>query len=158
MEKTLVASGIPVMGHIGLTPQSVHIIGGYRVQGRGQEAAERLVAAAQSLEEAGIFALVLECVPAPLAKRITEALTIPTIGIGAGPCCDGQVQVLHDLLGLAGDFKPKHAKRHADLATAIRDAASACRREVEAGTFPGPEHSFDMDQLLTRDDVPSQYP
>jgi len=144
----LVASGIPVMGHIGLTPQSIHMIGGYRVQGRNEAAAERLLAAALALEKAGAFSVVLECVPSPLAKRISESLTIPTIGIGAGPHCDGQVQVFHDVMGLYEDFLPKHAKRYVQLAGQIRDAAQAYKDEVESGAFPDAAHSFDMDKLL----------
>ncbi len=142
---TLVASGIPVMGHIGLTPQSIHMIGGYRVQGRSQEAADRLVAAAQALEKAGAFAIVLELVPAPLAQKISKMLSIPTIGIGAGPGCDGQVQVFHDMMGMFEDFVPKHAKRYADVASLLRDAARRYVADVSAGTFPGPEHSYDLD-------------
>ncbi len=139
---TLVASGIPVMGHIGLTPQSIHMIGGYRVQGRDEEAANRLILAAQALEKAGAFALVLELVPADLAQKISKMLTIPTIGIGAGPDCDGQVQVFHDAMGMFEDFSPRHAKRYANLAPVIRGAAKQYLDEVRAGTFPGPEHSF----------------
>ena len=145
---TLVASGIPVMGHIGLTPQSVHMIGGYRVQGRGEEAADRLLKAASALEAAGAFAVVLECVPAALAKRISDKLTIPTIGIGAGPETDGQVQVWHDLMGLLDDIHPKHAKAYAHLAATMREAASSYFSDVTEGRFPGPEHSFDVDELL----------
>ena len=151
---TLVASGIPVMGHIGLTPQSIHMIGGYRVQGRGDEAGERLLAAALALEEAGAFAIVLECVPAALAKRLSDKLTIPTIGIGAGPECDGQVQVWHDILGLVGEFKPRHAKQYADVASTIRDAAKAYFDEVTSGSFPQADHSFDFDELL---DPPAEH-
>lgn len=147
----LVASGIPVMGHIGLTPQSIHMIGGYRVQGRSQEAAERLILAAQALEKAGAFALVLELVPAPLAEKLSKMLTIPTIGIGAGPGCDGQVQVFHDAMGLFEDFLPKHAKRYANLAGTMRDAAKKYIEEVRAGSFPDSAHSFDMDQTIAAD-------
>lgn len=143
--RTLVASGIPVMGHIGLTPQSIHMIGGFRVQGRGDDAAERLIQAALALEQGGIFALVLELVPAPLAKRISEMLTIPTIGIGAGPHCDGQVQVFHDMMGLYPDFFPKHAKRYLKLDLEIRKAVETYLEEVRAGVFPSAEHSFDME-------------
>lgn len=144
----LVASGIPVMGHIGLTPQSIHMIGGYRVQGRSQEAAERLILAAQALEKAGAFAIVLELVPAPLAEKISKMLTIPTIGIGAGPACDGQVQVFHDAMGLFEEFLPKHAKRYASLAGSMRDAAKKYLEEVRSGQFPDAAHSFDMDQTM----------
>ncbi len=140
---TLAASGIPVMGHIGLTPQSIHMIGGFRVQGQSEEAASRLKAAAKALENAGAFAIVLELVPAPLAEEISASLTIPTIGIGAGPGCDGQVQVFHDIMGMYEDFLPKHAKRYARVADVIRDAARSYVDEVRQGVFPGPEHSFD---------------
>ncbi len=142
---TLVASGIPVMGHIGLTPQSIHLIGGYRVQGRSQEAQERLIAAAQALEKAGAFAIVLELVPAPLAERISKMISIPTIGIGAGAACDGQVQVFHDIMGMFEDFLPRHTRRYGNVAAVIRDAASRYIADVRAGTFPGPEHSFDSE-------------
>jgi 3-methyl-2-oxobutanoate hydroxymethyltransferase len=142
---TLVASGIPVMGHIGLTPQSIHMIGGYRVQGRTQEAQDRLIAAAQALEKAGAFAIVLELVPAPLAERISKMLSIPTIGIGAGPGCDGQVQVFHDIMGMFEDFLPKHSKRYGNVAEVVRNAAKRYVSDVREGLFPGAEHSFDME-------------
>ena len=143
----LVASGIPVMGHIGLTPQSIHMIGGYRVQGRSEEAANRLILAAQALEKAGAFAIVLELVPAPLAKTISSMLTIPTIGIGAGIDCDGQVQVFHDAMGIFEDFMPKHAKRYANLAQSIREGAKAYLEEVRNATFPTKEHSYGLESL-----------
>lgn len=143
----LVASGIPVMGHIGLTPQSIHMIGGYRVQGRSEEAANRLILAAQALEKAGAFAIVLELVPAPLAKTISSMLTIPTIGIGAGFDCDGQVQVFHDAMGIFEDFTPKHAKRYANLAQSIREGALSYLEEVRNGTFPTKEHSYGVESL-----------
>jgi len=145
---TLVASGIPVMGHIGLTPQSIHMIGGFRVQGRTEEAAERLMLAARALEKAGAFAIVLELVPAALARKISEALTIPTIGIGAGPHCDGQVQVFHDIMGVYEDFLPKHAKRYANVAQMIREGAAAFLEDVREGRFPDDEHSFDLETLI----------
>jgi len=149
---TLVASGIPVMGHLGLTPQSIHMIGGFRVQGRTEEAAERLMLAAKALEQAGAFAIVLELVPAPLARMISQELTIPTIGIGAGPHCDGEVQVFHDIMGMYEDFLPKHSRRYANIAQVIRDASRQYMEDVKAGRFPGAENSFDMDALLpTRD-------
>lgn len=151
---TLVASGIPVMGHIGLTPQSIHMIGGFRVQGRGDEAAERLIKAAHTLEEAGAFAIVLELVPAPLAERISRELTIPTIGIGAGPACDGQVQVFHDIMGQYEEFLPKHAKRYANVAQHMREAAKGYYDEVVGGQFPGPEHSVDVEGLLGEGQAP----
>ncbi len=141
--RALVEVGIPVMGHIGLTPQSVHALGGYRVQGRDLEASRRLKRDAKALEAAGAFAVVLELVPAPLAAAITKSLTIPTIGIGAGPSCDGQVLVLHDMLGLNDRFSAKFVKRYADLASAVRKAVGACSTEVRDGTCPGKEHSFD---------------
>lgn len=147
--KTLIASGIPVMGHIGLTPQSIHVLGGHRVQGRDEQTAERLIAAAQALEKAGVFAVVLECVPAGLAQRITATLAIPTIGIGAGPCCDGQIQVFHDLMGLYEDSLPRHAKRYCCAAADLmREAAGRYLAEARSGSFPGPEHSFDMEGLF----------
>jgi 3-methyl-2-oxobutanoate hydroxymethyltransferase len=140
--QALVEVGIPVMGHIGLTPQSVHALGGYRVQGRDQETARRLKRGARALEAAGAFAIVLELVPAPLAAAITKSLTIPTIGIGAGPDCDGQVLVLHDMLGLNDRFSAKFVKRYADLGSAVRKAVGAFAAEVRQGTYPGKEHSF----------------
>ena len=140
--ETLVRAGIPVMGHLGLTPQSVHALGGYRVQGREEASAERLRHQAVALEEAGCFSVVLELVPAGLAREISESLTIPTIGIGAGSGCDGQVLVLYDALGLNAGFRPKFLKRFADLDTEVRKALGAYVDEVRAGTYPGPEHSF----------------
>ena len=140
--RALTEIGIPVMGHLGLTPQSVHALGGYRVQGKGDEAAARLQADAKALEEAGCFAIVLELVPAPLAERVTRALGIPTIGIGAGPGCDGQVLVLPDLLGLNDTFTPKFLKKYAELAAEVRRAVGAFASEVRSGSYPGPQHSF----------------
>jgi 3-methyl-2-oxobutanoate hydroxymethyltransferase len=140
--RRLVDVGIPVMGHIGLTPQSVHALGGYRVQGREDVAAERLKADAKALEEAGAFAIVLELIPAPLASQISKSLTIPTIGIGAGPACDGQVLVLHDMLGLNDQFSAKFVKKYAALAEDVREAARLFAAEVREGRYPGPEHSF----------------
>jgi len=140
--RRLVDAGIPVMGHIGLTPQSVHALGGYRVQGRDEATAARLQADAKALEDAGAFAVVLELVPAPLASQITKALTIPTIGIGAGPACDGQVLVLHDMLGLNDQFSAKFVKKYAALAEDVREAARLFAAEVREGRYPGPEHSF----------------
>ena len=134
--------GIPVMGHLGLTPQSVHAFGGYRVQGRTEGAALRLLDAAAELEQAGAFAIVLECVPMELAKEITEKLSIPTIGIGAGPHCDGQVLVVNDVLGISDRKPPKFVKRYADVRSQILRAASEFRREVEEGSFPDAEHSY----------------
>ncbi|ACX52958.1 3-methyl-2-oxobutanoate hydroxymethyltransferase [Ammonifex degensii KC4] len=142
--EALVKSGIPVMGHIGLTPQYVHQLGGYRVQGKEAAAARKLIRDAQALAEAGVFALVLECVPQEVAQEITASLPVPTIGIGAGPHCDGQVLVTHDLLGLYGGFTPKFVKRYANLVEEIKKALAAFREEVQNRVFPGPEHSFSM--------------
>jgi 3-methyl-2-oxobutanoate hydroxymethyltransferase len=134
--------GVPVMGHLGLTPQSVHQLGGFRVQGRDPDRAADLVAQAQELEQAGARALVLEAVPRDLGRRVSEALSIPVIGIGAGPDCDGQVLVLQDLLGLSEGFQPRFAKRYADGAATVRDALAAYAAEVREGRFPADEHSF----------------
>jgi 3-methyl-2-oxobutanoate hydroxymethyltransferase len=139
----LVERGIPVIGHLGLTPQSVHALGGYRVQGRAPEAAERLLGDAQALERAGACAIVLELLPAAIAQRITQQLTIPTIGIGAGSGCDGQVLVLYDMLGLNEMFNPKFLKRFGDLGKAVRAAVGGFVREVREGKYPGREHSFE---------------
>jgi 3-methyl-2-oxobutanoate hydroxymethyltransferase len=140
--RALVDIGIPVMGHVGLTPQSVHALGGYRVQGRGEEAAGRIEADAKALEGAGCFAVVLELVPAAVSSRITKALTIPTIGIGAGVECDGQVLVLPALLGLNDRFTPKFLKRYAELATEVRRAIGAFAEDVRTGKYPDSQHSF----------------
>jgi 3-methyl-2-oxobutanoate hydroxymethyltransferase len=141
--RALVDRGIPVIGHLGLTPQSVHALGGYRVQGRDEATADRLVADAHALEEAGACAIVLELLPTALARRISGGLTIPTIGIGAGAGCDGQVLVLHDMLGLNEGFNPKFLKRYAELGEAVRAAVRAYAAEVREGSYPGPGHSFD---------------
>jgi 3-methyl-2-oxobutanoate hydroxymethyltransferase len=141
--RALVERGIPVMGHLGLTPQSVHALGGYRVQGRDPDAGERLLADARALEEAGACAIVLELMPADLARRVSASLTIPTVGIGAGPGCDGQVLVLHDMLGLNDRFSPKFLKRYAAMGEAVRAAARQFAAEVRAGEYPGREHSFE---------------
>ncbi len=141
--RALVDRGIPVIGHLGLTPQSVHALGGYKVQGREAAAAERLLADAQALEQAGACAIVLELLPSALAARISAALTIPTIGIGAGAGCDGQVLVLHDMLGLNEGFNPKFLKRYAELGEAVRTAVRSYAAEVRDGSYPGPQHSFD---------------
>ncbi len=149
--KALVAAGIPVMGHLGLTPQSVHQMGGYKVQGKDEAAARKLLADAKALEEAGVFAIVLECVPTALAKMVTEMLEVPTIGIGAGPYCSGQILVTHDLLGMYGGAGPKFVKRYANIHEDIMKALVAYREEVQNGTFPGPEHSFHMpEEVLAR--------
>ena len=142
LAEALSTRGIPIMGHLGLTPQSVHAFGGYRVQGRTEGAALRLLDAAAELEQAGAFAIVLECVPMELAKEITEKLSIPTIGIGAGPHCDGQVLVVNDVLGISDRKPPKFVKRYADVRSEILRAASEFRREVEEGSFPDVDHSY----------------
>ena len=147
----IVGCGIPVMGHIGLTPQFIHQLGGFKVQGRTSEAATRLLKDAIALEQAGAFSIVLEAVPAPLAKIITQKVGIPTIGIGAGLDCDGQVQVISDLLGLFTDFVPKHAKQYAKLADTIRTAAADYVAEVQTGKFPTEKQSFTMDESLLAD-------
>lgn len=141
----LVEAGIPVMGHIGLTPQAVHRMGGYKVQGRTAEAAARLLKDAVALERAGAFSLVLEGLPWQVAGAVTEAVGIPTIGIGAGPRCNGQVLVTNDLLGLFDEFTPKFVKRYANLRETLLQAFGQFREEVRAGAFPGPEHSFSLE-------------
>lgn len=141
--RALVRIGVPVMGHIGLTPQSVHQLGGYRVQGREGVVADRLRSDARFVEEAGACSLVLELIPAALARETSRALAIPTIGIGAGPGCDGQVLVLHDMLGLNEGFTPKFLKHYAELAETVRAAARSYADDVRAGRYPGKEHSFE---------------
>ncbi|MGE0354030.1 MAG: 3-methyl-2-oxobutanoate hydroxymethyltransferase [Gemmatimonadales bacterium] len=141
--RALVDVGIPVMGHLGLTPQSVHALGGYRVQGRDPAVADRLMEDARTIEAAGVCSIVLELVPADLAGRISQALTVPTIGIGAGPGCDGQVLVTPDMLGLNESFAPKFLKHYARLAEAVREAARHFGDEVRSGAYPGKEHSFE---------------
>ncbi len=140
--RAIVDMDVPVVGHIGLTPQSIHRMGGYRVQGREEAQARQLLADARAVEEAGAFALVLEGIPAALAKEITAASGIPTIGIGAGVHCDGQVLVIHDILGLCEKYSPKFVKRFADVSETIRRGIGDYLREVKEGTFPGEEHSF----------------
>lgn len=142
--RAIVQAGIPVMGHLGLTPQHVAALGGYKVQARTAQAAAMLLEDAQALADAGCFAMVLECVPSPVAELVTRSVPIPTIGIGAGPDCDGQVLVFHDLLGLYGDFKPKFVKRYADLGGMAKDALGRFAEDVRSGTFPAKENSFDM--------------
>jgi len=141
--RRLVDVGIPVMGHLGLTPQSVHGLGGYRLVGRGSSERARLLADAQRLVEAGCFSLVLEMLPSGLAGEITRSVPIPTIGIGAGPECDGQVLVLPDMLGLNEGFSPGFLKRYAELAADVRAAVTEYVKEVKEGTYPGPEHSYE---------------
>ena len=150
--RRIVEAGIPVMGHLGLTPQSVHRFGGYKVQGKVRQEAFQLLQDARALEEAGAYAVVLELLPAPLSRIITEKLTIPTIGIGAGPHCDGQVQVLHDILGLYSDFVPKHTKQYLQLGQLISDALGRYAQEIREGVFPTRKESFtQMDEALYQD-------
>jgi len=140
--RRIVAAGIPVMGHVGLTPQSVHAMGGFKVQGKGEDAATRVIADARALEEAGAYAIVLEAIPPDLAEEITAAVSVPTIGIGAGSGCDGQVLVCYDLLGMFREIKPKFAKRFAEVGDAIVDATRSYVDEVRTRAFPAQEHSF----------------
>ena len=148
--RRLVDCGIPVMGHIGVTPQSQHQLGGFKARGKVLEEARKLLSDARVLEEAGAFAIVLECTPAPLSELITQKLTIPTIGIGAGPDCDGQVQVISDMLGLYTDFVPRHAKQYAGLAGEIKTAVSSYISEVKSVSFPTMEHSYTVDESLIK--------
>jgi 3-methyl-2-oxobutanoate hydroxymethyltransferase len=150
MEKVtrIVGCGIPVMGHIGLTPQSIHQFGGFTVQGKTPEAAAKVLEDAVALEEAGAFAIVLETIPTQLAQIITAKLSIPTIGIGAGIHCDGQVQVINDILGSYTEFVPKHAKQYAKLTDIIRNAVTQYHNEVKAGTFPTEKQSYSIDESL----------
>lgn len=143
--QAITEAGIPVVAHLGLTPQSINALGGHKVQGKTEEAARKLMEDAKAVEEAGAFAVVLECVPAKLAAKITETLSIPTIGIGAGNGCDGQVLVYQDLLGMFSDFTPKFVKRYADVGEVMKDAFRAYIREVEEGVFPAKEHEYAID-------------
>ena len=138
----LVESGIPVMGHLGLTPQWVRGLGGFKVQARDQEGSRQLLADAKALERAGVFAIVLECIPQALAREVTRALAVPTIGIGAGPGCDGQVLVLQDMLGLNPEFRPRFSRRFADGAALVREGAKAFAEAVKSGGFPSEEEGF----------------
>lgn len=140
--KKLVGAGIPVLGHIGLTPQDILNLGGYKVQGKSIASAQKLIRDAQALEESGAFGVVLECIPSVLAGEITEKIGIPTIGIGAGPLCDGQILVTNDLLGMFDKFKPKFVKQYVDLKKITRKAFGDYKKEVEGGEFPGEEHSY----------------
>jgi 3-methyl-2-oxobutanoate hydroxymethyltransferase len=142
--RRLVEAGVPVQGHLGLTPQSVHQLGGYRRQGRTDQAARKLLDDARSLEQAGAFSIVLELIPAALAATVTGELSIPTIGIGAGPECDGQVQVINDILGMSTDFHPRHARLYVNLADVIQTAVSQYATDVREGRFPGPAESFGL--------------
>ncbi|MFC2043992.1 3-methyl-2-oxobutanoate hydroxymethyltransferase [Chloroflexota bacterium] len=146
--RQIVECGIPVMGHIGLTPQSIHQLGGFKIQGKTPEAAMRLIEDAKALEEAGVFAIVLETVPASLAALLTLKVNIPTIGIGAGIGCDGQVQVINDILGSFTNFVPKHAKQYAELHKIIRRAVTEYYDDVKAGTFPTEKQSFSVDEIV----------
>jgi 3-methyl-2-oxobutanoate hydroxymethyltransferase len=142
--EAIVKAGIPVQGHLGLTPQSIAQLGGFKVQGKDEEAARRLLDDALALSDAGCFSLVLEAVPAPVAEKITRSVPIPTVGIGAGPACDGQVLVTHDLAGLFDRFVPRFVKQYDQLGARLLEAARRYREEVESGAFPGPEHSFGL--------------
>ncbi len=140
--RAMVRNGIPVMGHIGMTPQFVHLFGGYKVQGKNEAAAERLMQAAKALEAEGVFAIVLEAVPEDLAQKITRSLSVPTIGIGAGAHCDGQVLVLYDMLGLFSEFTPKFVRRYADLRGLALQACQRYKEDVDAGNFPNPDETY----------------
>jgi 3-methyl-2-oxobutanoate hydroxymethyltransferase len=150
--RRIVRAGIPVIGHVGLTPQSVHAFGGFKVQGRGEEAAQRILDSARALEEAGAYAVVLEAIPPDLAARVTAELDIPTIGIGAGRECDGQVLVCTDLLGMGRGQSPRFAKRFATLADAAVTAVQAYVAEVQGGAFPGPEHAYKPNSPVVPDE------
>ncbi len=153
--RRIVAAGIPVMGHVGLTPQSVHAMGGFKVQAKSDEAIERLLEGARAIEEAGAYAIVLEAIPPDVAAEVTAALSIPTIGIGAGPRCDGQVLVCYDLLGMYPELQPKFAKRFAEVGEQIIKATREYVSEVNEHTFPGPEHSFKESGRRERNSAPS---
>jgi len=148
--EALLDAEIPVMGHIGLTPQSYHLMGGFKIQGRGVEQARQIIDDAQALERAGVFAIVLEAVPAELGRLITESVAVPTIGIGAGPHCDGQVLVLHDLLGFGGSVAPRFVRRYAELGKEIVQAASRFVSDVKSGAFPSAAESYEMDPDVAR--------
>lgn len=141
----MVAVGIPVMGHLGLTPQSVNNLGGYALQGSDEQGARRILNDARRLEQAGVFAIVLEKIPRELAERVTKSVSVPTIGIGSGAGCDGQVLVFHDILGLPGDFRPRFLKVYAEVGRIMTQAFAEYLQDVKAGEFPGPEHSWSMD-------------
>jgi 3-methyl-2-oxobutanoate hydroxymethyltransferase len=149
--RAIVDASIPVVAHLGLTPQSVNAFGGFKVQGKTEEAAKKIIEDAKAIEEAGAFAVVLECVPAKLAKIISDTISIPTIGIGAGNGCDGQVLVYQDMLGMYSGFTPKFAKKFADIGSIMKEAFKAYSDEVKAGTFPAEEHSFKIsDDVLEK--------
>ncbi len=149
--RAIVKAGIPVMGHIGLTPQSINVFGGFKVQGKSEEAARALLADAKAVEEAGAFAVVIEAVPAALAQMITDAVSIPTIGIGAGAGCDGQILVYQDMLGMFSDFTPKFVKRYANVGEVMREAFANYAAEVASGAFPTEEHTYKIkDEVLEK--------
>lgn len=149
--KAIVDAGIPVCGHLGLTPQSINAFGGFKVQAKTEAAAKKLIEDAKALEEAGVFAIVLECVPAKIAELVTEKVSVPTIGIGAGNVCDGQVLVYQDMLGMFSDFTPKFVKRFADIGTVMKDTFATYDREVKAGTFPEEKHEYTIsDDVLEK--------
>lgn len=146
--KAIVNASIPVCAHLGLTPQSINAFGGFKVQGKGKEAAQKLLDEARAVEQAGAFAVVLECVPAKLAKKISESISIPTIGIGAGAGCDGQVLVYQDMLAMYPDFKPKFVKQYTQLGSVMKDAFKQYIAEVKSGVFPSEEHTFKIDDEI----------
>ena len=146
--RAIVRASIPVCGHIGLTPQTVNAFGGFKVQGKGEEAAQRILNEARAIEEAGAFAVVLECVPQALAAKITQSIHIPTIGIGAGAGCDGQVLVYQDMLAMYADMAPKFVKQFAQVGSQMKEAFAAYKQEVSDGTFPSAEHTFKMDETV----------
>lgn len=146
--KAIVEAGIPVMAHIGLTPQHINAFGGNKVQGRDEENAQRLINEAKAVEAAGAFALVLECIPAALAKKISESISIPTIGIGAGNGCDGQILVYQDMLGMFSDFVPKFVKKYADLGSIMKNAFKSYIEEVQSGAFPTADHAYGIDNSI----------
>lgn len=149
--QAITAAGIPVVAHLGLTPQSINALGGYKVQGKSESAAKKLIEDAKAVEQAGAFAVVLECVPAKLAEIITKELTIPTIGIGAGNVCDGQVLVYQDMLGMFADFTPKFVKRFANVGEVMKEAFASYCREVQSGAFPAKEHEYSIaDDVLEK--------
>lgn len=149
--EVIVKAQIPVMGHLGLTPQSVNMFGGFKVQGKSVDAVKKLIDDAKKMEEAGVFAIVLECVPEKIAKLITEAINVPTIGIGAGKYCDGQILVINDMLGMFNDFVPKFVKQYANLRGEINNALQAYKEEVQSGAFPEQKHTFKVDESILKE-------
>lgn len=149
--RAITDAGIPVMGHLGLTPQSINAFGGYKVQGKSEAAAKKLIEDAKAVEKAGAFSVVLECVPSALAAIVTKSLSIPTIGIGAGKECDGQILVYQDLLGMFSDFTPKFVKRYANVGNTMKEAFKAYIADVQSGAFPGPEHGYKIaDEVIEK--------